>query len=374
MDRLSSAACARDAGARNDDGAGARFGRRRKRSNGCDRCRPRAVGRRPASPDAGPRSLHRRFGCDGRRHLQRAPLRLHPRDRGAAVRATARRPPAARIAGAAARALRAASRAPRLARRPQLNSSRRTSHPCVRRRSERNSHEGERRIMRSIRTAVCAGALALALTPTAALAGGDPVSGTLDQVQQATNSNSTSQSADSTATTKQANVNAPVSVLSKGSNNGDVDQSNDAPTGAASGNSNGTYQSNDQDQHGSVQGGGSSSCGCDQPNGGSNATQDQSASNQNETKQDASSEATTKQVNVNAPVSVLSKDSNNGDVNQSNDAKTIAKSENENNTTQSNDQEQNGWVGGSRKGGASLSQSQDASNENKTNHSDSSEA
>ncbi|HET6449342.1 MAG TPA: hypothetical protein VFG31_09560, partial [Conexibacter sp.] len=94
--------------------------------------------------------------------------------------------------------------------------------------------------MRSIRTVVCAGALALALTPTAALAGDDPVGGTLDQVQQATNTNSTSQSANSSATTKQANVNVPISVLSKDANNGDVKQSNDATTVASSENSNET--------------------------------------------------------------------------------------------------------------------------------------
>ncbi|MFL5816715.1 MAG: hypothetical protein ACJ76L_03850, partial [Conexibacter sp.] len=142
--------------------------------------------------------------------------------------------------------------------------------------------------MRSIRTAVCAGALALALTPTAALAGGDPVNGTLDQVQQATNSNSTTQSASSEATTKQVNVNAPVSVLSKGSNNGDVDQSNDATTVASSQNSNETYQSNDQNQQDSVQSG-DSGCGCDRPNGDSGATQSQQASNDNSTDQSASS-------------------------------------------------------------------------------------
>jgi hypothetical protein len=199
--------------------------------------------------------------------------------------------------------------------------------------------------MRSIRTAVCASMLALALAPAAALAGDDPVGGTLDQVQQATNGNSTSQDAQSTATTKQVNVNAPVSVLSEGSNNGDVKQSNDATTVASSENDNETHQSNEQEQQGSVQGGGSS-CGCDRPNGDSGATQDQSAENKNDTSQNASSDATTKQANVNVPISVLSKGSNNGDVRQSNDATTIAKSENENTTKQSNDQDQHGSVRG----------------------------
>jgi hypothetical protein len=227
--------------------------------------------------------------------------------------------------------------------------------------------------MRSIRTAVCASMLALALAPAAALAGDDPVGGTLDQVQQATNGNSTSQDAQSTATTKQVNVNAPVSVLSEGSNNGDVKQSNDATTVASSENDNETHQSNEQEQQGSVQGGGSS-CGCDRPNGDSGATQDQSAENKNDTSQNASSDATTKQANVNVPISVLSKGSNNGDVRQSNDATTIAKSENENTTKQSNDQDQHGWVDGARKGGGSLSQSQDASNDNSTSQNASSDA
>jgi hypothetical protein len=100
----------------------------------------------------------------------------------------------------------------------------------------------------------CASALALALAPTGAFASdGGPVGSALDQVQQAANTNSTSQSADSSATTKQANVNAPISVLSKGSNNGDVHQSNDATTISKSENNNQTKQSNDQQQHGSVE-------------------------------------------------------------------------------------------------------------------------
>jgi len=101
--------------------------------------------------------------------------------------------------------------------------------------------------------AACVSALALALAPGSALAGG--IGGVLDQAQQATNTNSTSQSADSSATTRQVNVNAPVSVLSKGSNNGDVEQSNKATTVAASSNENETDQANRQEQDGHVFGG-----------------------------------------------------------------------------------------------------------------------
>jgi hypothetical protein len=88
--------------------------------------------------------------------------------------------------------------------------------------------------MRRPSWALGAGVLALALAPAPALAG-DPSGGLLDQVQKAGNGNSTTQQADSSATTKQANVNVPVSVLSKGANNGDVDQSNHAkPTAKSS--------------------------------------------------------------------------------------------------------------------------------------------
>ena len=70
----------------------------------------------------------------------------------------------------------------------------------------------------------------------------------ISQEQSATNTNSTGQDAAAEATTKQANLNLPVSVLSWGSNGGDVDQSNSAGTKAYAANDNSTDQSVDQGQ------------------------------------------------------------------------------------------------------------------------------
>ena len=73
--------------------------------------------------------------------------------------------------------------------------------------------------------ALAAGVCALAVAPSTALAeeqgsGGQQVS----QTQSAANENSTEQSASSEASSQQVNVNAPVTVDSPGSNNGDVNQ------------------------------------------------------------------------------------------------------------------------------------------------------
>jgi hypothetical protein len=215
--------------------------------------------------------------------------------------------------------------------------------------------------MRRPSWALGAGVLALALAPAPALAG-DPSGGLLDQVQKAGNVNSTTQRATSTATTKQANVNVPVSVLSKDANNGDVRQSNDAQTSASSSNDNATRQGVGQSQNGS----GSAS------RGGS-VKQDQSGSNGNSTDQRARSKGTSKQANVNVPVSVLSKGANNGDVRQSNHAKTEARSSNGNATKQHVDQSQNGTASGGsperrccESRGGSVKQHQSGSNDNST--------
>ena len=117
--------------------------------------------------------------------------------------------------------------------------------------------------------AMAASVCALALAPSAALAGngtGGPAGGLIKQTQTATNQNATEQSASSEANSKQTNINAPVSILSSGSNNGDVHQSNNANTSASSDNNNNTHQSNNQSQnanarrrqHGDEHG----SCGC----------------------------------------------------------------------------------------------------------------
>jgi len=130
--------------------------------------------------------------------------------------------------------------------------------------------------------------------------------------------NSTDQSASSNAETDQANVNAPISIFSVGSNNGNVDQSNNADTKAKSQNGNETNQSADQNQS---------------ARGGSDGAR-QSGRVENSTDQTADSYAKTKQVNVNAPISLFSVGSNNGDVHQGNDANTNASSSNSNSTDQ----------------------------------------
>ncbi len=140
-----------------------------------------------------------------------------------------------------------------------------------------------------------------------------------DVSQTGSNDNHTSQNATSEATTEQVNVNAPISVFSVGSNNGDVKQSNDAYTSAKSSNENGTSQG--LDQHQSVKGRGNGDVG-------------QHGRNSNSTSQNASSEAKTKQVNINAPISLFSVGSNGGDVHQGNSANTRASSSNQNGTQQ----------------------------------------
>ncbi|MGA8364951.1 MAG: hypothetical protein WB709_10570 [Solirubrobacteraceae bacterium] len=99
---------------------------------------------------------------------------------------------------------------------------------------------------------MAASVCALALAPGTALAGeggGGPLGGLLKQVQSATNQNTTEQSASSEASSQQTNINAPVAIDSPGSNNGDVNQSNDANTQASSENNNDTEQGNTQTQN-----------------------------------------------------------------------------------------------------------------------------
>src|SRR5438309_913636 len=69
------------------------------------------------------------------------------------------------------------------------------------------------------------------------------------------------------------------------------------------------------------------------------------------TGQEAESQATNKQTNLNVPVSVLSYGSNNGDVNQSNHGSANSPAENNNTTQQGNWQNQNGTAKGSNNGG-----------------------
>ncbi len=145
--------------------------------------------------------------------------------------------------------------------------------------------------------------------------------------------NWTKQYAHSNAKTEQTNVNVPISIFSVGSNNGKVDQNNQANTKSKSENGNDTWQQADQNQKVSGKGDGHGS------DGGKGASQEGSVTNG--TDQNAKSYAETKQVNVNAPISVFSVGSNNGDVNQGNNANTHSSSSNWNGTGQSASQSQN---------------------------------
>ena len=190
--------------------------------------------------------------------------------------------------------------------------------------------------------AMVASVCAFSLTPAAALAGGNQdqgAAGLTKQVQSATNKNSTEQSAGSEASSRQTNVNAPISILSYGSNNGNVTQGNNATTKSSAGNSNQTEQGNRQSQGSQPSNGGGQPCNGGSQ-GGSGSGQSQHATNNNSTEQDATSEATSKQVNVNAPVSILSYGANNGDVNQTNNATTTSSAHNSNQTEQGNQQSQ----------------------------------
>src|SRR5207253_6750746 len=85
-----------------------------------------------------------------------------------------------------------------------------------------------------------------------------------DQSQSASNENSTEQSASSEASSQQVNVNAPVTVDSPGSNNGDVKQSNKAENNASSTNKIGRASCREKEQSAAATGsrqGSSSSCG-----------------------------------------------------------------------------------------------------------------
>src|SRR5579859_5735564 len=138
---------------------------------------------------------------------------------------------------------------------------------------------------------------ALAVAPSAALAGEPAAVGQLiKQTQTATNENGTEQTATSNASSQQTNVYVPIAVASPGSNGGDVSQSNHAENEASSENNNNTEQENLQQQHGAATGapsnGGDSSKG---GYGGQTADQSQKASNHNSTEQKAESEASSRQ-------------------------------------------------------------------------------
>jgi len=152
--------------------------------------------------------------------------------------------------------------------------------------------------------------------------------------QPGSNNNWTDQRSASNAKTDQANAFAP----SGSGGGGHVDQSNHAKTSAEAPNSNRTDQSLHQKQ--------AVSDGKDQKGKDSSGDVSQQGSNDNHTSQDAWSEATTKQVNIYAPISIWGKGSGKSDVTQSNTAWTTATSSNSNWTNQSLGQDQEVWGSG----------------------------
>ena len=190
--------------------------------------------------------------------------------------------------------------------------------------------------------------------------------GPIAQSQDATNGNETNQHGDADASTKQVNVNAPISILSWGANGGDVRQHNDGATTAGATNTNGTKQSIDQGQQAQVGGGSGSKGSWD--NGGA-VDQSQDATNGNETNQHGDADASTKQVNVNAPISILSWGANGGAVSQGNQADTKAFAKNVNTTDQGVDQYQRAQAGGAGHGSGAIDQDQSAANDNRTDQS-----
>jgi hypothetical protein len=153
--------------------------------------------------------------------------------------------------------------------------------------------------------------------------------------QGASQGASTDQDAHSAATSKQiapVNVNAPIQVLSLGSNGGDTWQSNRSSAESAAQNKAWTDQSADQQQAAGGQGGAAF----------------QGASQGASTDQDASSHAKSEQVlpvNLNIPVQALSLGHNGGDTAQSNSSSASSAAGNQAGTSQGVGQAQGGLLG-----------------------------
>jgi hypothetical protein len=145
----------------------------------------------------------------------------------------------------------------------------------------------------------------------------------------------TDQDAHSKAESEQivpVNVNAPIQVLSLGSNGGDTWQSNSSSAESAAGNKAWTDQSADQQQAAGGQGGGAF----------------QGASQGASTDQEARSHAQSEQVlpvNLNVPVQVLSLGHNGGDTAQSNSSSASSAAANQAGTSQGVGQAQGGLLG-----------------------------
>ena len=190
----------------------------------------------------------------------------------------------------------------------------------------------------------------LATAGTAAADGfGTVLSQTQTSGQSQSGSNSVTQDATSGAlsvTGAQLNLNAPTSILSSGG--GSVSQSNDSSATSSASNESTAVQVIDQGQQSSQTQNGQQTlgCGCDGGQGGALVEQDQASSQSqkgtNSVDQDASSKAisvTGAQVNVNAPISLLSHGGG-GSVSQSNDASATSSASNKSTAKQGIEQEQ----------------------------------
>ena len=158
--------------------------------------------------------------------------------------------------------------------------------------------------------------------------GGDTVAAV---EQYGSNDNSTDQHSSAVVDNNQTNVNVPITLFSVGSGNGDVTQGNEADNTAKSTTTNATDQS--VDQSGDATATSESDCGCG-GGGDTVASVAQQAGNSNETVQDSSADVTNDQLNVNAPITLFSVGSGNGDVDQSNTASNTATSSTANGTSQ----------------------------------------
>jgi hypothetical protein len=168
--------------------------------------------------------------------------------------------------------------------------------------------------------------------------------------QATTNQNSTDQDANARARSNQVNVNAPITVLSKGSGNGDVYQRNEAENNAIAKNHNDTDQTSSQRTSGggsgwSNDGAHRGSGDCCRSGAGQGGPSHDGAANRNRTRQGAKAKARSKQVNVNAPLTAFTHKSGNGDVDQSNDGSNFAKAKNQNDTDQTSSLRKHGGSG-----------------------------
>ncbi|MEZ5222293.1 MAG: hypothetical protein R2743_12425 [Ilumatobacteraceae bacterium] len=194
--------------------------------------------------------------------------------------------------------------------------------------------------------------------------GGNSLESIVATTQSASPTNHTTQSSDADAASRQRNVNLPLSILSVGDGlehpgastcaddwdrcgvpaNGDQgsSQMNTASNDAWSTNDSDTVQQVVQSatqhvrQDTAAEGAGLDGDGDEESTDTitGDASIDQQANPSNTTDQQSTADASSKQVNVNAPIAILAVDSNNGDVDQTNTATNTADSANTNATDQ----------------------------------------